>query len=232
MNDRTEGVTVPRLIVPVLIGLVGCAVLIALGVWQVQRMSWKQLVLARIDTAITATPVAVPAMPDKENHGFLPVTIAGALGGAEFRVLTSQPDLGGPGYRIVSLLTSGDRQVLVDLGFVPAADRDLSRMAESVTITGNLHWPDEVDGWTPAPDAENSVWYARDIPAMAALMSAEPFLIVARDIAPNDLGVTPLPIDTAVIPNNHLNYAITWFLLAAVWAAMSGYLVWRTARRT
>ena len=75
-----------------------------------------------------------------------------------------------------------------------------------------------------------AVWYARDIPAIAAVMGAEPFLIVARQtFAPNDLGVTPLPIDTAAIPNDHREYAITWFLLAAVWATMSGYLGWRSA---
>lgn len=221
-----------RLIVPLLLGVIGCAVLIGLGVWQLQRLAWKTAILDDIDARIVAAPVAVPDLPDPATDGYLPVTITGALGGAEVRVLTSQSELGGPGYRIISVLTSGDRQVLVDLGFVPQAARDRSRMAESITITGNLHWPDEVDGWTPEPDRENAVWYARDIATIAPLLGAEPVLIVARTLSPNDLGVTPLPIDSAAIPNDHQIYAITWLLLAAVWAVMSGYLVWRTARKT
>lgn len=221
-----------RLIVPLLLGLIGCAILIGLGTWQVQRLVWKQAILERIEATITAAPVALPAAPDPASDGYLPVTVSGALGGEEALVLISDADLGGAGYRVLSVLTAGDRRVLVDLGFVPHAARDASRMAPGLTVTGNLHWPDEVDGWTPPPDAATGLWFARDIPAIAVALRAEPFLVVARDLSPPDLDVTPLPIDTAAIPNDHLAYAITWFLLAAVWAVMSGYLVWRTARRT
>lgn len=221
-----------RLIFPILLGVLGCAVLIALGTWQVQRMAWKEAILAEIDARITAAPVPLPDAPDPQADGWRPVTVTGALTGPEARVLTTQPDLGGPGYRVIGVLESGARRVLVDLGYVPQEARDTPRAAPVVEITGNLHWPDEVDGWTPPPDTAADVWYARDVPAIAQALGAEPFLIVARDLSPNDLGVTPLPVDTGTIPNDHREYAITWFLLAAVWAAMSGYLVWRTARRT
>jgi surfeit locus 1 family protein len=221
-----------RLIFPILLGVLGCAVLIALGSWQVQRMTWKQAILAEIDSRIMASAVVLPQAPDPVADGWRPVTAVGALTGQEARVLTTQPDLGGPGYRVIGVLVVGARRVLVDLGYVPQAARDVPRAAPLLEITGNLHWPDEVDGWTPPPDTGTGVWYARDIPAIALAMDAEPFLVVARALSPNDLGVTPLPVDTATIPNDHREYAITWFLMAAVWAAMSGYLVWRTARRT
>ena len=45
--------------------------------------------------------------------------------------------------------------------------------------------------------------------------------MVARDLSVPDSVVTPLPVDTSRIPNDHLNYAITWFSLAAIWLAMS-----------
>ncbi len=224
-----------RIAVPVLIGVVGCAILIALGTWQLRRLEWKEAILADIDARIVAVPIALPETIDPVTDRYMPVTVSGVLGGQELHVLTSVQDVG-PGYRVISALTSGERRVMVDLGFVPEADKDLSRMAEGVTVTGNLHWPDETDGWTPAPDAARSIWFARDVEAMAEALGTEPVLVVARDVSGTvsgaDLGVTVLPIDSAGIANDHLNYAITWFSLAAVWAVMAGALIWRAAKRT
>lgn len=219
-----------RLIFPAILGLGGCAILIALGVWQLQRLAWKTAILAEIDSRIAAAPVDLPDAPDPARDEYLPVTVTGALGGVEARVLTSVKDRG-PGFRVVSVLTAGDRTLLVDLGFVPETARDANRMAESVTVTGNLLWPDEVDRWTPAPDLPAGLWFARDLPAMAQALGTESLLVVARDLSGADLGVSPLPVTSAGIPNDHRGYALTWFGLAAVWAAMSGYLMWRVARR-
>jgi surfeit locus 1 family protein len=224
-----------RIAVPVLIGVVGCAILIALGTWQLRRLEWKEAILAEIDARIAAAPVELPAAVDVEADRYLPVTVSGVLGGQELHVLTSVKDVG-PGYRVISALTSGDRRVMVDLGFVPQEEKDRSRMAEGVTVTGNLHWPDETDRWTPEPDLSRGIWFARDVGAMAEALGTEPVLVVAREVSGSvsgaDLGVTVLPIDSAGIANDHLNYAITWFSLAAVWAVMAGALVWRTAKRT
>jgi surfeit locus 1 family protein len=224
---------VKRLIFPILMGTIGDAILISLGVWQLQRLAWKEEILARIDATITAEPVPLPAAVDAGTDGYRPVTVTGALGGEEIHVLTSVKDVG-PGYRVISVLTSGDRRVMVDLSFVPQEAKNESRLAENLTVTGNLHWPSEVDGWTPAPDLAANIWFARDVPAMAAQLQAEPFLIVARDLSVagsgSGLDVTPLPIDSAAISNDHLNYAITWFSLALVWAVMSGFLLFRVAR--
>ena len=58
----------------------------------------------------------------------------------------------------------------------------------------------------------------------------EALLVVARGIEP-DLGTTPLPVDSSTIPNDHWQYAVTWFSLAAVWAVMSALLVRRSLPR-
>jgi surfeit locus 1 family protein len=220
-----------RIWFPVVMGIAGCAVLIALGTWQLRRLEWKEAILAEIDARIAAAPVELPAAVDPEVDRYLPVTVTGALGGEELHVLTSVKDVG-PGYRVISVLTAGERRILVDLGFVPEAAKDAPRMAESVTVTGNVHWPQEADRWTPDPDTDRGIWFARDVTAMSGVMGAEDLLVVARDVSGADLGVTPLPIDSAGIPNDHLNYAITWFSLALVWAVMAGALIWRAARRT
>jgi len=215
-----------RLFFPLVLGLGGLAVLLALGIWQLQRLQWKEAILADIDARIMAAPVDVPQAPDPVADRFLPVTVTGDLTGQELHVLTSGD---GPGYRVIAVLEAGDRRIMADIGFVPIPDKDLPRAAANVTIIGNLHWPDEVDGWTPPPDPAN-IWFARDVPAMAAALGTEPVLVVLRTVSGADLGVTPLPIDTSTIKNDHREYAITWFLLALVWAIMTGFLLFRTAR--
>ena len=62
---------------------------------------------------------------------------------------------------------------------------------------------------------------------MAAFLDTGPVLLVTRD-APDMAGAPmPMPVDTAMIPNDHLQYAITWFSLAAIWLAMSLYFLRR-----
>ncbi|SMY06573.1 SURF1 family protein [Flavimaricola marinus] len=219
-----------RLIFPILLGLGGVAILISLGVWQVQRLAWKEAVLAQIEARITAPPVAVPSDPTEAEDEYLPVSVTGDLLDGEIRVLVSVKDEGA-GYRVISpVLTDDGRRLLVDRGYIPLEDETAERPVGPIEVVGNLLWPDEVDNWTPEPDVARGIWFARDLPAMATALGTEPILVVAREVA-DPSAVTPLPIDTSAIPNDHLNYAITWFLLALVWAAMSGYLVYRTLRR-
>lgn len=214
-----------RLIFPVLLGLAGCGVLIGLGTWQVQRMAWKAAMLDEIETRIAADPAPLP--PEGAGTPYQPVTATGALSGNRLRVLVSRKQVG-PGYRIVSVLdTDEGRRVLVDLGFVPEG-APVPEPAGHVAVTGNLHTPDEVDGFTPTADLTRNLWFARDVPQMAVVLGTEETLIVARD--PVVAGIEPMPVDTAGIPNDHLHYAITWYLLALVWAAMSGLLIWRLRR--
>lgn len=214
-----------RLIFPLLLGLVGCGILIGLGVWQVNRLGEKQAQLAEIESRIAAAPGPLPAVG--QATPYQPVTVSGELGAERLRVLVSRKQIGA-GHRIIAALTTPEgRRVLVDLGFVRDGD-PLPAVAGPVSVTGNLHNPSEVDGYTPAPDLARNLWFARDVPQMAVVLNTEETLIVAR--APVVPGIEPLPVDTAGIPNDHLQYAITWFLLAAVWAAMTGLLVVRIAR--
>lgn len=210
-------------------GVAGLAVLVALGAWQVRRMHWKNAVQAEIAARIGADPVPLPVAPDPHRDRFLPVVVAGAFQAGEVRVLVSVRQAGA-GYRIVApYLTRDGRRILIDRGFVPAADRDRDRATGPLPVTGNLHWPDEIDGFTPQPDRSARIWFARDVARMAAELGTEPVLIVAR--SPTDPGVTPLPVDSAGIANDHLQYAVTWFGLALVWAGMSLHFLWRGRAR-
>jgi surfeit locus 1 family protein len=219
-----------RMIWPLVFGIGGTAILLALGIWQVQRLAWKEGVLAEIEAEISAPPVAVPEAPDPEAHGFLPVEATGRLSADHVRVLVSQRGQGA-GYRVISALDTGGRRLLVDRGFMPTEAAPPEQAGE-VTVTGNLHWPEEVDGFTPENDLARNIWYARDVAALAERLGTEPVLIVARQVSAADGPVTPLPVDTSHIPNDHLEYAVTWFSLAGIWLGMTLYLLWRIRRRT
>tara|TARA_R110000787_G_scaffold33448_2_gene87408 strand:- start:1185 stop:1859 length:675 start_codon:yes stop_codon:yes gene_type:complete len=220
-----------RAIFFVVIGLGGAAILVSLGIWQVQRLAWKQGVIADINARIVAAPVALPDNPDPATDAYLPVSATGILGTQVLRVLVSQKDVG-PGYRIISALNTPDATVMVDRGFMPVGSGREGALPDPVTLTGNLQWPNETDKFTPAPDMANNIWFARDVDAMAAALGAKPILIVARNVAFEDGDVTPFPVDTARIPNDHLQYAITWFSLALIWLAMSVYFLRRRAPKS
>ncbi len=219
-----------RLIFPLVMGFVGLAILLNLGAWQVRRLAWKEVMLAEIASAIAADPAALPAAPETPRDDYLSVNVSGTTTGQELDVLTPG-DEGGAAYRIVAgFVTDDGRKIMVELGQIPDTAKGDPRPATALTVTGNLFWPRETDKWTAAPDPAN-IWYARDVDQMAQALGTEPVLVVARAVSANDLGLTQHPVDTAAIPNNHLNYAITWFLMAAAWAGMTGYLVIKTIRR-
>lgn len=218
-----------RILIPLIFGLAGAGILISLGVWQVQRLAWKEGILAEIEARIAAEPVSLPDAPDAERDKYLPVKVTGTLRGGPLRVLVSQKRVGA-GYRLVSALETGTQTMLVDLGFIKV-DQDLPELPTTpVRITGNLHWPDDRNSSTPENDVADNTWFARDLVAMAEILGAEPFLVVARETSKTDLAVTPLPVDTSAIPNDHLSYAITWFSLAVIWLVMTGYFLMRTTR--
>lgn len=204
----------------IIVGLGGVAILCALGLWQVQRLAWKQGVISDINARIHAAPVDLPATPNPEGDAYLPVAATGHFSGDTLRVLVSQKTQGA-GYRLITAFDTDGRRVLVDRGFVAVDSPDVARPEGEARVIGNLQWPRETDGFTPEVDTKNNIWFARDVPAMAQALGTEPLLIVARSLEQDDPSVTPLPVDTSRIPNDHLQYAITWFSLAAIWLAMS-----------
>ena len=121
--------------------------------------------------------------------------------------------------------------MLVDLGFIGLeTDYDIDLISD-ISLVGNLHWPDEVDSFTPEPDLENNIWFARDVERVASALQTEPILIILKDSTLKDKNINPMPIDTTHIPNDHLQYAITWFSLAIIWALMSCLFIWTTRQK-
>lgn len=205
---------------PLFIGAGGAAILVSLGVWQMQRLDWKLGVIADIDARIEAAPIPLPDVLDPENDAYLPVEVRGVVESEYLRVLVSQKEIGA-GYRIISAMDMGGRRVLLDRGFTPVDQSDVPEHDGSETVRGNLQWPQETDGFTPEPDIAKNIWFARDVAAMAAALNTEQTLVVAKQTSFDDGPISPLPVDTSAIPNDHLSYAITWFSLAVIWIAMT-----------
>ncbi len=215
-----------RLIVPLVFGIAGVAVLVWLGMWQMQRLAWKEGVLAEIDDRIAAAPIELPQSPDPDTDKYLPVEVTGQFGAGILRVLVSQKQIGA-GYRLISPFEMEDRTILLDRGFIRVSQTPPAAPPGTVSVIGNLHWPDDRNSSTPDNDVSGNTWFARDIVAMAEVLETEPTLVVVKELSQSDTPVTPLPVDTSGIPNDHLQYAITWFGLAIVWAFMTLYLIYR-----
>ena len=202
------------------------AALLALGTWQVRRLGEKRAYLDALEAVIAAAPVAVPAQPDPAADRFRAVTATGRLTGPEVHVLVSTRDFGA-GYRIVQAFETDGRRLLLDRGFIRLTDKNRARDPAEIEVIGNLYWPDETDSFTPPNDLAANIWYARDVPPLAAHLGTEQTMIVALHSRPDDPAIAPLPIDTAGIPNRHLEYVLTWYGLAVTWVLMSAYFLRR-----
>jgi surfeit locus 1 family protein len=231
--------------------LVAFAALIALGTWQVQRKAWKEALIASLTERVAASPQALPpakdwAKLDRTADEYRRVKFNASLDNARealvFAAATGfRPDVTSPGYWVFTPARLADGSiVVVNRGFVPDARRDpksrpQGQIAQSIEITGALRWPDERHWFTPADDASHNLWFARDPAGIAAAKGVDPKTVTVAPFyveqeAPAPPGGLPQPGKLVVtLPDNHLQYAVTWYGLAGVlavlfafWAATSG----------
>lgn len=235
------------LMLPALMALAGFAVLIALGTWQLERKAWKENLIDTLNRRLNAAPMALPpperwASLNQEQDEFRRVKFrAQYLPGKEALVWANpsglRDDVKSPGVFVFTLarLASGD-VVAVNRGFV-ADQKPTGATARpapapgAVEITGILRWP-EPKGWelTAAYDKGAQLWFTRDHLAMASENgwgAVAPFYIERETQQPPDGLPAPGPFK-ASLPNNHLQYALTWYGLAAVLAAV--FVFWVRSR--
>ncbi|UWQ05426.1 SURF1 family protein [Aliiroseovarius crassostreae] len=219
-----------KFLLTALLSLTVLAVFLSLGTWQLQRLQWKEALIAEIDAKIGADPTDLPKTVDPDQDKYLPVLVSGAFDAGGVFVLGSTRDFGA-GHRVISAFAMPDgRRVLVDRGFVPVrVGRPDLEASAPMTLTGNLHWPQERDSYTPEDDLAGNTWFARDVEKLAQHLGTDPVLIVARE--QTDPVIIPMPVTAAGIPNRHLEYVGTWFLLAITWSVMTGFALWRMKRR-
>ena len=216
---------IKKVVAPTLFGFFGVSLLLYLCFWQVGRLEWKQELLERIEKKLNAPPVPLPTSVSEKNDQYLKVVTDGYFLQNEIHILTSQK-FKGPGFRVITpFVTKSGPIILVDRGFVVEEKKDSIRSNASAFVTGNLLWPDETDIFTPQPNIKKNIWFARDVKSMSSHLNTEPILLVVESEIPHSELIEPMPISIN-IPNNHLQYAITWFSLALIWFSMSIYFIW------
>ena len=221
--------------------LIALAILIALGAWQLQRLTWKTSLLAKVEALQAAAPVPIApvlaALSGGSDSDYVRVTAnCPALANAPYLELYGIRD-GVAGVRLISAcrLTTGPYgSILVDRGFIP--DTETGRppvsdeKAASVLVTGVLRAGDRASFVTPPNDLAANHWYSRDIAAMGRGLKAErpapTFLMAETPTNPDFPALLPSPLP-AEISNRHLEYALTWFGLAAALAGVYVAVLWR-----
>ena len=218
-----------KILFPLILGIAGCGVLLGLGFWQVDRLAWKEEILADINGRLTAPPRPFNLFVNEASDEYSRVTVRGTPTGEELHVLVSGTEAG-TGYRVISKVQTNLGSIMVDQGLLAIDNKSAEPLVTEMQITGTLLWPDDQNAQTPAPDLDANIWFARNVAAMSGALDTQPFMIVATSATPADPRITPLPVNTSTIKNDHFEYAVTWFLLAFVWAIMSMYLILRTTR--
>lgn len=217
-----------------LLVLAALFVLLGLGAWQLQRGEAKAALIEAIGTQLSAAPMRVPPpmewdrlSPAREE--FRRIALQGEfLFDREALVFTSgsalRPDVKGAGYWVFTpLRLVGGTTVVVNRGFVPegkldARTRAAGQVGGVVEVNGIVRWPEPRGRFIPNDDPKRNVWFLRDHLAMAAAKNwgtVAPFYVEQESPAPPG-GLPQVGPIVPDLPNNHLQYAITWFGLALV----------------
>ncbi len=229
----------PAAIVVILMTVVLTAFLLALGTWQVKRLSWKLDLIAQVEQRAHAEPVSAPppsnwgSLQDPSSYEYRRVSLTGTFHHQDEVQVYTVSDLG-PGYWVLTPLQRDDGSlVIVNRGFVPSDKRDPSTRAEGevpgiVTVVGLMRAPETGGLFLRTNDPQNDRWYSRNIAQIAevrGLSNIAPFYVDA-DATPNPGGLPIGGKTMLTFPNNHLSYAITWYILAAMTVA-AGWFVTR-----
>lgn len=197
----------------------------ALGLWQVERLAWKRDLIARVDTGIHAAPVPAPRAATRADEYRRVVTTGHFL--HDKSALVQAATVRGAGYWVLTPLRRPDGTiVLINRGFVPPdAKMRYARPSGLIRLTGLLRLTEPGGGFLRRNDPAANRWYSRDVAALAAsrnLHRVAPYFIdVDAGSSPDTLPVGGLTV--LRFPNNHLQYALTWFVLAAMVA--TAYIV-------
>lgn len=216
--------------------VVAFAILISLGTWQVYRLQWKEALIAGIEARRHAAPLPIAELARQAAAGrdvdYVPVTLSGVFDNAHEQYFFATDD-GKVGYYVYTPLDLADgRTVFVNRGFVPEDLRDPARRAEgqpagAVTVTGlaRARLSGKPSWVVPGNEPGKSLYFWKDLDAMAANAAVPserlvPFFVDA-DATPNPGGWPKGGVTQIDLPNNHLNYALTWYGLAAALVVIS-----------
>lgn len=242
-SERFLGRLRAGLAVPALFALAAFVAFIALGTWQVERKAEKEAFIDMLEQRLSAPPGPLPAPDrwaelDRASDEFRRARFSAAfVPGTQALVYTAgsgaRGEVPGPGYWVIAAARlAGGKVVAVDRGFVPAdlkpGDAGAASLAAgSIDMVGAMRWPERRSFFTPKDDPGRNLWFVRDHLAIAAAKGwgeVAPFYIELETPAPP--GGWPRPgKPQPSIRNEHLQYAITWYGMAAILVIMFGLWV-------
>ena len=215
---------------------------VALGSWQVQRLGWKQALIARVDARVHAAPVAPPDLAqwpsvNRDADEYLRVALDGRFLHDRETLVQAATERGAGFWVLTPLQRADDTFVLVNRGFVPPERRDPARRSPvpmgEVHVQGLLRLPEPGGGFLRRNDPAADRWHSRDVAAIAAARGlpaarVAPYFVDAEAAPGGAADASPVPGLTVIrFSNTHLVYAITWYALALM-AAAAAWSVRRT----
>jgi surfeit locus 1 family protein len=216
-------------------GLILVAALAALGTWQVQRRGWKHDLIARVETRVHADPIAAPGPGAWDSltadaDAYRRVRASGRFRNDRETLVQAVTDLGAGFWVLTPLERSDGTTILVNRGFVPGDRRDpVTRAAGQIggetSVTGLFRLTEPGGAFLRSNAPKSGRWYSRDVAAIAAargLTNVAPYFIDA-DATPNPGGWPVGGLTIVHFPDNHLVYAITWYVLALMVLGAIGY---------
>ena len=212
-------------------------ILLGLGTWQMERLRWKEGLLADITRQAGATPVTAPDSASNLPE-YTPVHVEGIFQHDLELLLIPRTRAGVAGAHVLTPLVRPDgRAILVNRGFVPvefqpAATRRAGNPSGPVRVEGLLRLEHPPGPFVPANDPADGAWYSVDLAAMARATGLElADYVVDAGAAPNPGGWPEGGQTNVAIRNTHLGYALTWYGLAAVLAVCVSVLGRRAGPR-
>ncbi|MCA1403512.1 SURF1 family protein [Ensifer sp. IC3342] len=221
-------------------------VLVSLGTWQMQRLQWKEALLTAIAERRTAPPVSleeIEAMAAAGNDiDYLTVRVSGIYDHSKERHFFATHE-GRTGYYVFTpLMLEDGRALFVNRGFVPFEKKDAStrpegQVAGAVTVNGlaRPRLSEKPSSLVPDNDVARNIFYWKDLDAMAGAAGIPTDRVVSffvdADASPNPGGLPIGGVTQFDLPNNHLQYALTWYGLAAALVAVSGVYFYRRRRQ-
>lgn len=201
--------------------------LVALGIWQIERLAWKRHLISQVAVRLAARPVPPPVVAGSQDAYRRVIATGDFLQSRDTFVQAST--VRGPGWWVITpLRTATGRSILINRGYVPVRSAP-PPSANRVTVTGLLRLTEPGGGFLRSNDPGADRWYSRDVAGIAArrgLAATAPYFIDADTSGPS--ANAPVARLTVVrFSNNHLVYAITWFILAVM--AAGGFVYWIAA---
>lgn len=243
-DDAPQGPRRPGALAALLVGAaLAFAGFVALGMWQLQRLAWKQDLIARLDQRLHAEPAAAPGPADwpavdAPTAEYRRVQARGRFAHEQETTVRASTELGTGYWVLTPLRTDGGWWLIVNRGFVPSelrgrATRAATEPAGEQVVTGLLRITEPGGSLLQRNEPQAGRWYSRDVQAIAT----------AHGLGSGPLAgpVAPYFVDTAASPtaapwprpgltivhfnNSHRAYALTWFAMAFGTALAAGYML-------